>query len=432
MRRLHLWLTSASLSLGMLLGGARATVGQHPDGGSGWSLSGMGQAFPFFSRGGGDFREGPLGGSKLYLTQPVGMLNLASPNARLVLRITPNLEAWTIEEGEVSPGGWGEGYIDARHPHTVLHEAMLSLNAWSLGAGEGSLSMGKGFAPFGSPDPMSRPGLKYPTNHHLSQILERWLVAAAYRWGGWSLEASVFGGTEPSDPYDFSNIESFGDSWSVRVTRGFEGSGLEISGSFASVLEPPEPTFEFPGLLPGGDVHPRVRATLWNATLQQVVGTDLGDLYWLVEGSTSRHTGSEALFAVLAEARLALGPNRPYVRAEYAARPEFARYGGPDTDDFFRYGFEDEAIGATRWLLLTAGFGRKLTDGVVSLRPFGEVQFFRVAEDWGGFDPEELYGSSTGFVLSLGFRLFFGGEPMRMGSYGVLDPMTFGTLGSAH
>src|SRR5690606_7135157 len=105
-----------------------------------------------------------------------------------------------------------------------------------------SFSVGKGFAPFGTDDPMSRPGLKYPTNHHLSQVLERWTISGAYVRGGWSVEAGVFAGNEPDGPYDLSNIDPFGNSWSARVTRRW-GAGRgpftawEASLSYASVVE---------------------------------------------------------------------------------------------------------------------------------------------------------------------------------------------------
>ena len=36
----------------------------------------------------------------------------------------------------------------------------------------------------------------------------------------------------------------------------------------------------------------------------------------------------------------------------------------------------------------------------------------------------DLFGDDRFSALTLGARIFFGGEPMRMGSYGVLDPMT--------
>ena len=87
-----------------------------------------------------------------------------------------------MPEGELAPGMWGEGFVDRRHPHTYLHELVLAADDL-LGAADGatriSLSAGKGFAPFGTDDPMVRPFLRYPVNHHLAQILERAVAIAA-------------------------------------------------------------------------------------------------------------------------------------------------------------------------------------------------------------------------------------------------------------
>jgi len=189
----------------------------------GWYIVSMAQAFPVFTLrsepGGGTGRE-----TGAYITQPALMANLTSPNSVLVLRATLNFEAWTQKNGELTWGGWGEGFIDKRHPHTLLHEFTLSLNAWDVAGGSAALTLGKAFAPFGTDDPMSRPGIKYPTNHHLSQILERWMVSGLYLRGDWSLEAAVFGGNEPAGPFDLSNIESFGNSWSARLAKTM-GSG---------------------------------------------------------------------------------------------------------------------------------------------------------------------------------------------------------------
>ena len=61
----------------------------------------------------------------------------------------------------------------------------------------------------------------------------------------------------------------------------------------------------------------------------------------------------------------------------------------------------------------------------MSLRPFLEVQYHRVRAERGNLPRGRFPGTDSSFwVLSLGARLFLGGGPMRMGSYGVLDPMT--------
>jgi len=207
----------------------------------GLTVMGMGQLFPIATFGAG--REGSAFQEEgAWLSLGVGMVNLSSSSGRWVLRATPNIEGFTQREGEFTPGGWGEGFIDSRHPHTLVHELMLSVLFPAVAGGELSISGGKGFAPYGTDDPMSRPGVKYPTNHHLSQILERWTVSGAWLSRGVSVEGGVFGGSEPESPWDFSNVSSFPDSWSGRVAvrpGSHEGSlgPLELSVSHGRVRE---------------------------------------------------------------------------------------------------------------------------------------------------------------------------------------------------
>jgi hypothetical protein len=387
----------------------------------GWHAMGMAQVFPTVTAGTPWREETLLNASGVYATQPAVMLNISSPGARLVLRTTLDLEAWTQRDGELTFGGWGEGFIDSRHPHTVLHEAMLTANWWevkALGGGALSLSAGKGFAPYGTDDPMGRPAVKFPTNHHLSQILERFTVNAAYLVNGWSVEAGVFGGTEPRDPYDFRNIESFGDSWSARIARRF-GAGFgpdaewELSASYARVAEQ----------------HHGEKATtvLQNAALRHAAANRFGTLYALVEGSRSDPDGAEGYHALLGEALLATGRDsrhQPYLRVEYATRPEYERLGAPGTPDFFRYDHDaHHEIGATRWMITTLGYGYETSGLPTSVRPYIELQQHHVRAERGGVDPRALFGSRDFWSVSAGARIFFGGGPMRMGSYGVLDPM---------
>ncbi len=383
----------------------------------GWQVVGMGQVFPVVTTGGpagGD--GGALRRTEWYLTQPALMVNLESPSRRLVLRTTLNFEGVTLGGGELTWGGWGEGFIDKRHPHTLLHEAMLSWNLWEIAGGGLSLSAGKGFAPYGTDDPMSRPGLKYPTNHHLSQVLERWTVNAIWRLAGWSLEAGVFGGTEPEGPYDFSNIDGFPNSWSGRLTRRWtSGAGSatewEASVSHARVTESHGGHEETTGLL--------------NAALRRSGPAGPGELYWLAEASRSDPEASEGYTSLLAEMSYAANRHQPYLRLEYATRPEYARTGPAGSDDFFRYDHDGHATGATRWLIATAAYARQLSSYPASLRPFLEVQYHRVRAERGDVPRSGFPGTDSSFwVLSLGARLFLGGGPMRMGSYGILDPMT--------
>lgn len=386
--------------------------------GGGWSVMAMGQAFPIVSFGAPGEAGSPLHDTAFYLTQPAFMANLESPGSRWTLRTTLNVEGVTQPDGTYTFGGWGEGFIDKRHPHTLLHELMLSWNLWGAPGGALSLSAGKGFAPYGTDDPMSRPVVKFPTNHHLSQILERWTVNGAYvHRSGLSLEAGWFGGAEPDGPYDFSNIESFGDSWSVRVAQRLgEGFGplaaWEISASYGRVAHGDDPA-----------TH------LVNAAIRHDGVHDFGRLYLLAEASRSDPDDEgKGFYSVLGEARVELGEagrHQPYVRFEYATRPEFERLGPPGSTDFFRYDHHEESTDrATRWLIASFGYGADLTGLPVSLRPFVEAQYHRVRAERGAVEPDALFGTTDFWAVTAGFRIFFGGGPMRMGSYGVLDPMS--------
>ena len=389
-----------------------------------WSLVGMAQLFPVVTIGapGGDESD-PVRSTEWYLTQPALMTNLESPGQRVVLRTTFNFEGITQEDGELAFGGWGEGFLDKRHPHTLLHEAMLSVNAWSVGSGDLSFSGGKGFAPYGTDDPMSRPGLKYPTNHHLSQILERWTINGVWRTAAWSVEAGVFSGNEPEGPSDLSNVDGFGRSWSARLARrfggGMEGDGRawELSASYGRVVE----------------THDGARETtrLVNGAARMEGAAGAGTLYALVEASHGRPDHGAERFSVLGELAWTTGRHRPYVRFEEARRPEYARLGPSTSDAYFTYDHDDDPIGTTRWSITTFAYAVDATPGKVSVRPFVEAQHHRVRADRGGVEPEALFGSGSFWSISLGARVFLGGGPMRMGRYGVLDAMTEMTRGAA-
>lgn len=386
--------------------------------GGGWTLRGMAQVVPLVTAGAPGVDGSPLRRTAAYLTQPVVMANVESPGARWVLRFTPNVEGMTQPDGELTPGGWGEGFLDSRHPHTLLHEAMLSLNVWDAAGGALSLSVGRGFAPYGTDDPMARPIVKYPTNHHLSQLLERWTVNAVYLVEGWGIELGWFGGEEPTGPYDMGNIEGFGNSWSARASRRFgAGSGpaaaWEVSASVARVQEED------------------VRTTLWNAAVRHEARQAFGELYLLGEASIGRPRGPGAgdseggYFSVLGEGELRTGRHRPYVRLELATRPEYER-AAAGGDPFFRYEHHDPPIGATRWLIGSVGYAHRATDLPLSARPFVEAHWHRAWRERGpeALEPQTLFGTERFWSLSAGVRIFLGGGRMRMGAYGVLDPMT--------
>ncbi len=383
--------------------------------GAGWMALGMAQVFPAVTTALPRADETPLERTGWYLTQPALMFNVESPSSRVVLRTTINFEGVTQPDGELTFGAWGEGFVDKRHPHTYLHEAMLSVNLRGDENAGLSISAGKGFAPYGTDDPMMRPVLKYPTNHHLSQILERWTLNAAWATRQWSVEAGLFGGNEPSSPSDMSNIESFGNSWSARVTRRI-GTGVMGAWPWAFAVSYGRVT----------EAHEAERSVsnLYNLALRHEDDHHGTHMYALLEASLSDPVAGDGVYSIVAEGSLQRGRHKPYARAELATRPEWVRAGFPGSAEFFRYDHDAEPIGKTRWLILSAGYGVTVSTLPWGMRPFVEAQFNQVAEDEGGITPAQLYGRTRFWSFSGGFRIFLGGDPMRMGSYGILDPMT--------
>lgn len=375
-----------------------------------WTVHTMAQVFPILTASDPFDQNSRLNDRETYLTQPALMIGLVSPGATVTFDVTLDFEQLTQPEGEYTFGGWGEGFIDRRHPHTLLHEMMVSVRLVETASGVISLSAGKGFAPYGTEDPMSRPVVKYPTNHHLSQVLERWTTNATFVLrSGWSLEIGMFGGAEPVDAYDLSNIESFGDSWSTRLTRLFgdpDAPSWEASASYARIEEDHGAETEVVELANGALRYESLRPT--------------GRLYGLLEASKSFPEDEDGYWAILAEAQYRTGAHQPYARVEWSTRPEYHRLGGPGTPEFYRYDHGTHTDGATRWVITTVGYGRESATAGVSYRPFAELQYHRISSERGGVDPIALFGERDFWSLSTGFRLYWGGGPMRMGRYGAL------------
>ena len=382
--------------------------------GDGWHLAGMAQARPTFNKTWSQKGTTHFDVASTHLTHTAVMLNLESTSRRLVLRLTTNFEGLTQRDGEVTLGSWGNGFIDSRHPHHLLHEAMASFNVFSSNGGGLSLSAGQGFAPYGTDDPMGRPSAKYPTNHHLSQIPERFTLNAAWSKGAWILEAGVFGGSHSESPYDLSHIKSFGDSWSTRVSRRFGetamGDGLwEFSLSHARVSH----TASHKSALFNGALRYNGRV----ANDQRLSG--LMEYSW----SDPSENHMRGYWSFLTEAQWSTGKHNPYARFETSIRPEFQR-GDGISSSFFRYGHHKMANGATAWSILSLGYGFASGIGPVSIRPFVEGQIISVANERGNLIPRDLLGADSFTGVTVGMRLYFGGNPMRMGRYGILDPMT--------
>jgi hypothetical protein len=355
----------------------------------------------------------PRGGSlgEVRLVQPTIMAHTGALANQLRVLATLNLEGLTIPDGELAPGAWGEGFIDRRHPHTYLHELVLSADDL-LGDIDGetqlSLAGGKGFAPFGTDDPMVRPVVRYPVNHHLAQILERAVLIAGVRAGSMVVEVGLFNGDEPERPGQWPRVSRFGDSWSARLTLQ-PVSQLELQGSYAKVHSPE---------------HRRGSGTdqdKWSVSGRghgQVRGYPV---YGLVEWArTSEAEGFFIFHSVLAEGAWTLGRSRLHYRFERTERPEEQRILNPFRS--VRPHFENSIQGTTRWTIQTLGYAVRLGKPASWLgsRPFVELSYGRMADVGGGlFDVRSFYGLSSFWSLSIGVRLNAGMRMHRMGRYGV-------------
>jgi hypothetical protein len=355
----------------------------------------------------------PLGGdlTEARIVQPVLMVHAGAWRARVRALGTLNLEGQTIPEGELTPGAWGEGFNDRRHPHTYAHELMLSATDL-LGRFDGpvrlSLSAGKGFAPFGSDDPMSRPAVRYPVNHHLAHILERAVVIVGVRAGPAVLEIGVFNGDEPERPGQWPNWDRFGDSWSGRLAL-IPRPGMELSVSRAKVHSP--------------EHRPGAGTDAWKWHLAARIDRRLagGRLYALGEWARTEEAFGFFVFrSLLLETAWSRGRHAPYYRFERSDRPEDVR----TTDPFrsLRPHLENAIVGTTRWTVHTLGHAVNLTTSSrLDLRPFVELSFGTMRNiDDGIFQPRLFYGKGSFSTVSVGLRAGWRIAGHRMGRYGGL------------
>ncbi len=337
--------------------------------------------------------------AELRIVQPALMAQGGAFGNHLLGEAMLDGEGWTMPNGELTPGIWGEAFIDRRHPHTYFHELMLS-GIWGMV----SVSAGKGFAPFGSDDPMVRPVQRYPMNHHYSQILERAVAILGLRAGPLSAEAGLFNGDEPVSPSSWPNMDRFGDSWSGRL-RVTPIPALELEGSYAHVLSPEnrEPI--------GLDQVKWHASARWNQ----------GPAYALAEWARTSEGGGVYVFkSILVEGEWRAGRHRPYARFEQTERPEEER----TPDDPYRLQrpvLDNSLLGITRWSIVTAGYSIDLLSPMgFTVRPFVEGSWIRTQEIGGGlFDPAVWYGREKGYQVSIGVRLGYGMTMHRMGTYGI-------------
>jgi hypothetical protein len=347
------------------------------------------------------------------VVQPVLMLHAGTASDRLRLLGTLNFEGLTIPDGELTPGDWGEGFVDRRHPHTYVHELTATFDD-ALGKLDGparvSLVAGKGFAPFGTDDPMSRPILRYPVNHHLAQILERAILILGVHVGPVMAEGGLFNGDEPERPGQWPRISRFGDSWSSRLTV-MPLQGLELQGSHAFVNSPEHR----PGA--GPDQSKWSLSGRWSGAL--------GDnpVYGLLEWARSSESGAFFVFnSVLGEGAWTRGRSRLQYRFERTNRPEEERTADPFRSR--RPHFENSILGQTRWTIHTAGYAYHLEyqPAHLELWPLVELSLGSIKQVGAGlFDVKRFYGKTTFWSLSLGARISIGMPMHRMGRYGVAE-----------
>jgi hypothetical protein len=351
------------------------------------------------------------------------MAHAGALSNRLRLLAMLNLEGLTIRQGELALGDWGEGFMDRRHPHTYVHEAVLTFEDGLGRAGRSprvSLSVGKGFAPFGTDDPMARPIFRYPVNHHLAQILERVVAIVGVRAGPILVEGGFFNGDEPERPGQWPRIRRFGDSWSSRLTV-FPISRLELQGSHAEVHSPEH------RIGAGPDQSKWSLSARWSGPVKR--SAIYGMLEW---ARTSEADGFFVFNSLLAEGAAAIGRSRLHYRIERTERPEEQRTLSPFRS--VRPHLENAILGTTRWTIHTAGYTFELRPSpAVRALPFVELSYGRIADVGGGlFDARSFYGKGSFWSIAIGTRVSMSMPLHRMGRYGVAQDTVHATVGGNH
>jgi hypothetical protein len=407
---------SPTASFVILLGLPAAAAGQEPHTHvtRSWHASGGAQIIPMLTR------AMPTAGhrslTEAYLTQPVLMGAASAFGGRLGAHGMLNLEGVTLRRGELNTGTHGEGYVDRRHPHSYAHELIATARA-DVDVGQHiarlSLSAGRGFAPFGSDDPMARPFAKYPVNHHLAQVLERIVVIAAVRAGPLTLEGGVFNGDEPTNPRSEPKWSRFGDSWAARATLR-PARGVEVVASAARV--------ESPEFREGLGLDQRKASAV--IRVERPTAARTGSQYLLIEWARTHDDRRGQLAftftSFLAEAAYCRYGRIAALRLERTTRPEEERLIDPFRTA--RPQIEFGILGRTRWTALTAALGTNAARlGVLTVAPFVEATYARpeAVEHLAAFAPRDFYGSDRLWLLSIGARVNLGHHAPRMGRYGV-------------
>lgn len=354
---------------------------------------------------------GAVARTEATLTQTALMAGATLYDGRIRGTVTLNGEGLTMRDGELNTGAYGEGFVDRRHPHTYLHE-LVATGVHTAGPFTLSASAGRGFAPFGTDDPMMRPLVKYPINHHLAQILERTFAAGAARLGPVVLEGATFAGDEPTSPSSLPRLARFGDSWSARATL-HPAEWAEVQGSYARVASPEQPT--------GFGLDQRKRSA--SARLRSRDGARYLLAEWAATAEVDPARDAEAFSyqSALVEGAARAGPFGLALRLEQTDRPEEERLSNPFRTP--RPASDLSIAGITRWRVATLNISAPaLVRGALSGIPFVEVA--RLAPSARGaalIEPRVVYGESQLWMLTAGLRLRLGPAHGRMGRYGAAD-----------
>ncbi|CAN5168202.1 hypothetical protein BH09GEM1_BH09GEM1_23260 [soil metagenome] len=368
------------------------------------------QAIPLVTR--ADPTAGGAAASQAVVSQLVAMLRSSFGDGHGTLAASLDAEGLTMPNGELNTGGYGEGFVDRRHPHTYIHELMLT-GRGSSGPVSWSVTAGRGFAPFGTDDPMMRPIAKFPINHHLAQILERAGAIGAVRVGPVVIEGGTFGGDEPTHPSSLPRASRIGDSWSARATV-VPVSGVELQASHARVASPEEAS--------GIGLDQRKQSISGRAISGNGRRYFLMEWARTVERDAVRQNDVFGYESALAEGAVQIGSMGVALRVEQSGRPEEDRLAEafrtprPSTDLSIN--------GLTQWRTATLHIAAPaLRHGGFAGTPFleGALLSAEPSSPQSVFTPERLYGRSHFTMLTAGIRVIVGGAHSRMGRYGVAD-----------
>ncbi len=360
-----------------------------------------------------DPSTGGVSRTQFAVTQMVVMARGSALRNHVEVNAALNGEGLTMPNGELNTGAYGEGFVDRRHPHTYVHELMLT-GRGSTGPASYSVTAGRGFASFGTDDPMMRPLVKYPINHHLSQVLERGTLVGAARLGLVIVEGSTFGGDEPTSPSSLPRAARLGDSWATRVTF-LPTAVSEFQVSYARIASPEEPT--------GHGLDQRKQSVSVRSASSDGGRYVLAEWARTVERDHDRDVDVFGYESALAEGSLRAGPVAVALRLEQTDRPEEERLADPSRTP--RPASDLSINGITRWRVVTVQMAAaSVTRGVFSGFPFVEVARLTAAprDARSLLTPQRLYGTTNFWMATAGVRLRAGAAHSRMGRYGVALP----------